>query len=92
MKDREGPGDGQNHQTPPPGLDHPGTPADTTSVAQVLESAEAMYWALRMLPCRCLFNVPYDDCKVKRVKTFVCSRCTSMRMYEMVMFPNQVAA
>lgn len=59
------------------------------SIEQVTED---MYRALRNLPCRCLHNIPYESDKVKRVLEHECARCKSMREYEALMNPPQVAA
>jgi hypothetical protein len=48
-----------------------------------LTAAEAMYAALKNLPCRCEFNVPYTGMKVERVVTLECARCRSMAAWKL---------
>lgn len=105
MKEREMPGDAQGYSTPTLAGSSAGSPAVTDAaaqlaeehgkysfVAQMLAGADAMYAALRNLPCRCLYNVPYAGLPEKQVVTTQCARCKSMREWELLMCPPQVAA
>ena len=48
-----------------------------------LMAAEAMHRALNLMPCGCLYNVPYAGSKVERVVTQQCARCRSMAAWQL---------
>jgi len=54
--------------------------ARNTMTKQEREAFDAMYRALRNLPCRCAHNVPYSGCKVERAVSQECARCVAMRL------------
>lgn len=67
----------------PPGGEMPPTSPDSEALMHARYTAAiAMYAALSNLPCRCRHNVPYEECKVKRVVTQECRRCSSMKTWE----------
>ena len=51
--------------------------------ADQLLAGNAMHAALKNLPCRCEFNVPYTGMKVERVVTHMCARCRSMAAWQL---------
>lgn len=45
-------------------------------------AAQALYAALKMMPCRCQHNVPYPGCQVEQVVTAECARCSAIKRWE----------
>lgn len=54
---------------------------------QILMAGEAMYGALKNLPCACQHNVPYAGGQVEQKVTKVCARCRSMAAWKLVSTP-----
>lgn len=59
---------------------------------QLQLAGDAMYSALNMLPCRCVFNVPYSGLPEPQVVTIVCARCRSMAAWRLVTAPKPASA
>ena len=56
-------------------------------MSEIMDLVHDSMSALRMMPCRCLHNVPYAGGAVEQVVTHQCKRCEVLAKYDVLRHP-----